>query len=294
MTTSPIAPTPRPFHRTLEIRIPVARAWSGLIERATLTRWLCDTLELEPQAGGIFRPGGAHCVTVQPADGRVVTLEPHHRLELAWPIGGVETRLTFELEPEGDHTRLTFEHVATGSWPAGLDVPAVWALNLTNLRTALEQSGPVPLRMDFTCERTGLIWIGLSIHALPARVYQLLTDAHALSSWLSTPARIDLREGGQMTFGWRERGPTTVLGLKKNRLLVHGWQDAALEAPTRVTWSIMPEERGSRLEFLHEGFKEGEDSLGHRLLWTAALLLLKDRAEHDRSVGIAWEDLAST
>jgi len=100
-----------------EILIPQAReqVWQAITESATLAEWMFPN-DFEPRVGHRFT------FTVPPNpkarfDGLVVRCEvlecePPSRLVFSWSAGGpVEnTRVTFRLDPEGDGTRLRFEH----------------------------------------------------------------------------------------------------------------------------------------------------------------------------------------
>src|SRR5262245_1476097 len=100
-----------------EIRIPQPReqVWQALTESATLAEWMFPN-DFEPRVGHHFtfrvppNPKVAfdglvvHC--------QVLECEPPSRLAFSWSAGGpvVDTRVSFRLEPDGDGTRVHFEH----------------------------------------------------------------------------------------------------------------------------------------------------------------------------------------
>jgi len=288
------------YHRSFFVAASAEQVWEAITLPQHAAHWICDTLDLELREGGVFRTGGPHCITPIPEDGQVLRCEPERILELVWPIHGRATRLLLELVAEGAGTRLRVTHAPMDRWPEGLEVPALWALQLTNLRHLIERPAEseramdAPHRVDFSQPYAPMVWLGLTIETLPVGVFQHLTDSALLRRWLGTAARVQPQEGGKLTFGWGARGPSRVEALKKNRLVVHDWQDPALSGPTRVTWSIMPEKGASRVEFLHEGFVESDDVGRYRLLWSAAMVLLKEDIERDRSFGLGWWTLEAT
>lgn len=84
-------------------------------------------------------------------DGEVLAFEPPRRLVLSWHVRYDEemaaeaaSRVTFELEPVGDFTRLTVEH---GNFPdksrVRESVDLGWPLVLSNLKTLLETGAPM-------------------------------------------------------------------------------------------------------------------------------------------------------
>lgn len=106
---------------------PPARAFAALTEAAELAEWFCDASESEPRAGGRLvlrwsRPGPM----ALPWEGHWVTLDPPHACSYeggnAGYPNGYSGQVAYELEAEGDGTRLTTTHTLPG-------VPAydVWA-----------------------------------------------------------------------------------------------------------------------------------------------------------------------
>jgi uncharacterized protein YndB with AHSA1/START domain len=110
----------------------------------------------------------------------------------------------------------------------------------------------------------------------PERVWEALTDPDALSKWLLPAAdfapepghrfRLDAPDGGTVEGEVREAEPA--------RRLVYTWK-ASPDAPTgRVTWVLIPTERGgTRLRVVHEPVATG----GVTLLRAAARLSFRRR-----------------
>lgn len=91
---------------------PPERVWRALTDQDELARWLMPN-DFAPVLGHHFTfrtnpmpalgfDGICHC--------EVTTLEPPHLLAYTWIGGALDTLVTFRLEPEGDGTRLFFEH----------------------------------------------------------------------------------------------------------------------------------------------------------------------------------------
>jgi uncharacterized protein YndB with AHSA1/START domain len=91
---------------------PPERVWTVLTESAAIESWLMPN-DFEPRLGHRFTfrtnplpaanfDGIIHC--------EVVEIDPPRRLAYTWIGGGVSTKVTYRLEPEGESTRLYFEH----------------------------------------------------------------------------------------------------------------------------------------------------------------------------------------
>ena len=101
--------------RELDIPEKVAVVWQALATSASLAEWMFPN-DFEPRVGHRF----TFQVPANPIanfDGltvscEVLECEPPSRLAFSWSAGGpVEnTRVSFRLEPDGDGTRLFFEH----------------------------------------------------------------------------------------------------------------------------------------------------------------------------------------
>ncbi|MDB5295577.1 MAG: hypothetical protein JWO31_1560, partial [Phycisphaerales bacterium] len=100
-----------------EILIPQPReqVWQAITDSATLADWMFPN-DFQPRVGHRF----TFQVPPNPKarfDGLIVQCEvlecePPSRLVFSWSAGGpvVDTRVSFRLEPDGDGTRLFFEH----------------------------------------------------------------------------------------------------------------------------------------------------------------------------------------
>jgi uncharacterized protein YndB with AHSA1/START domain len=124
---------------------PVDRVWQALTDPAELRKWWGET-ELDLVAGGRFALRWRNTDQegdVATLDGTIDKVDPPRLLEItaAWGSTGSDdpgaaTTLTWELEPEGDHTILRFTN--TVSAPADdLSTAAGWHLHLDALATVL-------------------------------------------------------------------------------------------------------------------------------------------------------------
>jgi uncharacterized protein YndB with AHSA1/START domain len=117
------------------IRTTPEKLWRALLDPEFTRRYWCEThQECEWKPGATWRimgPDGTVCDS-----GEIVEIEPHRRLVLTWrnefkpelrPEG--YSRLTYELEPQGDAVKLTLIHeidkpdskliqAVSGGWPA--------------------------------------------------------------------------------------------------------------------------------------------------------------------------------
>ncbi len=103
------------IRRELIVPQPREQVWQALTTRDALAEWMFPN-DFEPRVGHQFTfqvPGNpkvnfdgltVHC--------EVLECDRPNRLVFSWSAGGavVDTRVSFRLEPEGDGTRVLFEH----------------------------------------------------------------------------------------------------------------------------------------------------------------------------------------
>ena len=95
----------------LHLSRPPERVWEAITDPARIEAWLMPN-DFRPVLGHRFtfrtRPipphfdGIVHC--------EVIALEPPRRLAYTWAGGGLDTVVSYRLEPQGDGTILHFEH----------------------------------------------------------------------------------------------------------------------------------------------------------------------------------------
>ncbi len=103
------------IRKALSLPHPPERVWRALSTREGLEAWMYPN-DFEPRVGHRF----VFHVPPKPeigfegliVDCEVLVCEPPARLVFSWSAGGpvVNTRVSFQLEAEGDGSRLVFEH----------------------------------------------------------------------------------------------------------------------------------------------------------------------------------------
>jgi uncharacterized protein YndB with AHSA1/START domain len=88
--------------------------WDALTRRERIPRWFLP-IEGDLKLGGRYQLQGN-------AGGTITRCDPPQALDLTWEFGGGMSWVTVRLEPEGERTRLTLEHIVHAS-----DVDEHWA-----------------------------------------------------------------------------------------------------------------------------------------------------------------------
>ena len=261
-----------------------------------LRLWFTEEVELEPRVGGAYRFWGKHSLGTarrEEADQCIETFEPGRRLAFTWTWSGVPSRVTIALEPDtwkpftlgSDPARRppqpgckvtvqqTFEGVLPYEQPDQL-VDDHWRLALGNLWAHLDG---LPVLLPDYQDPTPEVRHSIHVAASPATVFRTLTEPELLERWFAAKANVDLREGGGMDLGWSGPAsadpsdwPLRILELIPDRRLVLLWPDwrgRTDEPPTRVSWDLVAEDGGTRVDFAHTGFRRVVDISDYGLGW---------------------------
>ncbi len=115
---------------------PVEAVWRALTDAAAISEWLMATGDFRPEAGARFRLKTRNLSANGWIDAEVLELDPPRRMVWAWSVndGSPPTRVTFELEAEGEGTRLRLRHegeidpafgrLLTEGWPGRVSLLA--------------------------------------------------------------------------------------------------------------------------------------------------------------------------
>jgi uncharacterized protein YndB with AHSA1/START domain len=108
---------------------PIATVWAALTEPARLADWLGQAL-VEPHVGGRYE---LFIDRKRPMTGRILTWQPPTLLEFTWDTGDAPASVVrCELAPDGDGTRLVFQHKGIGFAWIGLVLPG-WHVHLERM-----------------------------------------------------------------------------------------------------------------------------------------------------------------
>ncbi len=95
------------------------------------------------------------------------------------------------------------------------------------------------------------------IKALPAVVWKALLDPSEIENWGGGPAVMTEHEGADFSL-WGGDIHGTNLEVLHEEKLVQDWFGGDWDEPSRVTFTLTPEERGTTIELLHENIPDSE------------------------------------
>lgn len=124
-----------------QVRAPLSHLYRAFTNSTDLRGWLCDAAQVRPQKGGrlhMWWTSGYY------ATGEYLELVPDQMVRFTWRGRGEpgETRVTVELQPEGDATTVRLCHKRVGDGKKWADAAAGirrgWERGLDNLQSVLE------------------------------------------------------------------------------------------------------------------------------------------------------------
>jgi len=267
--------------RSIDIAASPEAAYDALTRPELLAQWLAEEVELDPRVGGRFRFSGPS-VLENEVSGAVVLIAPNH-FAFSRPLLGRETVVDVRVKPEGSGCRVQWDHSLPGNekdydWYIAMDQAN---LALYNLRGFLEEGRPACPAVN-TAE-AGTVRVTVTADAPPEDVWAALTVPEKMDVFLSNGAKVDLRVGGEYTYGWQENGvdggPTRLLDLDPGRRLVTDWFYPGDSEGTQVTWEVSSEGGKTTVTLTHSGFAATDDIPGYVHGWAAFLGALKAMVE---------------
>lgn len=186
-----------------EILVPQPRqqVWQALTDRATLAEWMFPN-DIEPRLGHAFTfqvpPNPKVNFEGMTIHCEVLECEPPSRLAFSWIAGGLaDSRVSFRLEPEGEGTRLHFEH-------SGFDISQPWGLQA--LKGA--EFGWARMLGQLSAAVAGSKTVGTErvLSASPREVFAAFEQVDQLSQWwgpkdfTNTFEQFEFEPGGRWVF----------------------------------------------------------------------------------------------
>ncbi len=258
--------------------------FAALTDAARLRQWFAEHAEVELRVGGAYRFWGKHTLgapTATDATQEITELVPNERLGFTWNVLGVPSQvlLTLASDPEKG-TTITAEQTVDRAFDLPRQRELIddwWRLAFGNLAVHLGM-GTTHLRPDFA-DPAPEIRLSVTIAAPPDVVFRTLIEPELLNQWAgSTNATVEPTVGGVYSYGWVYQidgrtvhgGPTQILDLVPNERLVIDWPDWRGDTTVTgqtVTFTLIPEDGGTRLELVHAGFTRAADISDYPFGW---------------------------
>lgn len=277
---------------------PQDRTFAAISEAPALTQWFADHVAIEPRDGGAFRfwGKGAYGVPTQAsANQHLTAFEPGRRMAFTWPIHGQMSEVALTVTPKEDDRTSTI--AVAHSFAALPEVPRfkhlvddLWRMHFGNLYAFLKEGGAA-IRPDFT-DPDPVVRATIYVAAPPSAVFRALVDPATLDKWMGMGgnAAVDPVKGGRYDLGWSYEiegrkvagGPTRILDLVEDRLLVTDWTDWRGDpaVPQQIiTWELAAEGAGTRVTLTHSGFLRTADISDYALGWGGFLDQLRTTVE---------------
>ncbi len=211
----------------------IDRVWHAITDSRMLARWLMDNDFVPVASRGFTLRGPATDSWRGWIDGKVLELDPPHRMVWVWN----DTAVAFELVPHGTGTRLVLRHAGDES---------DWRRRMEWLKRALGDD--YARRLAFRSPRES--------------VYEAITTLDGLRGWWTTRVSGDASLGGEMRFEFP--GATDHIVMRVDLLeppttvrwtaLEHG--DFPDWAGTTVRFDLAAHAGGCELGFMHLGLSD--------------------------------------
>lgn len=273
----------------IRIRAPRPLVFERLLRIEHLSRWFCGWSRIEPKVGGTFRFGGETCLFMPEGRGWETTIdegETLRRFGFTWPISGTATRVSYELEDDGDQaTLLRARHLGVPVQDSTCGtVEDAWRICLGNLKSIAEGRTD-SVRPDHSPAEPPELRFSALIEAPPSRIFTAFEDPTELRRWIgaSTTEGID-PASGRVALGWDD-GPDKLLAWERDRRVMMGWPRT--RGDLTLTFDLEEKASGTAIYFSSAGYSadESREMLRHRGRWSALFVGLKNLIEGGEETG---------
>ncbi|MEZ4520689.1 MAG: SRPBCC domain-containing protein [Thermomicrobiales bacterium] len=283
--------------KTIRVSVTVTADPSQAFETYTdpeqMICWLCEGAAIDLDNGAFALWGSSIPGVPEGNDGNMhlVDAVPDRRLEVAWKLLDDDTTFTVTFEPQGDATKVGFEHTGIEDNDWAWTVGSFWATQAENFRAWIERGVAGP-RFDYRTLAPGDIEVSAEIDAPAGEVFKALIDPEMVGQWMmSDNVTIEPEVGGSYDLaGWDQDGPVKIVDLDPDEKLSYSWHSDWVGHETLVTWELAESAGKTRLTLVHSGFAPDARHDSYRTGWLGFLVQIKYLVEEgpDRSP-VDWE-----
>ncbi len=305
--------TMQTFHIEATINAPVKTCWEAWTDVKVASQWL-GTTHVGAKVGEDYRI--TQLIPYLSGRHKILEMVENKTLKLQFFIDGwpaelavqfsevtvdekVATKLVidFSVDSKGADKSVEFLRPA---WAGFNFIRGSWNNALSKLRCLLEDK-EVGVVMSVQ-NNDHVINLYIDIKSTPEKLYNSLIDVDEMMKWsgddfVLKSGEIDPKVGGIYSYGWYPKGtlekdmhdgPSKILKLEKNKLLVHNWHGGQKMA--EITYHLEDKGKGiTRLTFKHSpllGHTSG-NTWSYRNGWSEGLYGLKWYAERGE-LGRKW------
>lgn len=270
----------------LRVHAPRPTVFEKLLRIEHLARWFCGWCRIEPKVGGKFQFGGETCLVLPKGRGWETTIdqgETLRRFAFTWPIRGVPTRVSYDLEDQGsDATLLTVRHLGVPVKDSTCGtLQDAWRMCLGNLKSIAEGRSD-SVRPDHAPVTAAELRLSNLVETTADRVFAALVDPVQVDQWTTGGVprgnvRIEPRSGG--AFAARGVPPGRIVELEPASRIAIEWPRG--DSTSRVELRLEPKSSGTAVYLVKTGYPPGHEAavLQDRGSWSELLVCLKNFVE---------------
>jgi uncharacterized protein YndB with AHSA1/START domain len=270
---------------SIPIRVEPGRVFSSLIEPDSLRVWFAEHVKVSTDEGRYDFWGRHTPENPEKKNGyhKITDMEEGYSFSYEWKLRGAYTKVEFMITAWDEGCVLHLRHSGLPeSKPNQSSIGDFWTHVLEGLRSWLEHDRSYEL-MDYGDLPVGDVRLTVEIAAEPANVFNALTNPAQMDRWISQKAKIDLKPGGEIDYGWGG-GPLKILEIDPGKKLSYSWQMSD-QPETVTTWELDESRGGTRVTIVQSGFAPDRSSEDYYIGWHKFVYRLKAMLE----TGPDWE-----
>ena len=237
-----------------------ARVWRAITDPAQMKQWYLPVTDFRPELGFETRFDQRVENKVFPHVWKVTDVVPGERISYEWHLTGNpgSSRVTFELTPDGEGTRLRVSHVGLETFRGDIHpdlhpkkIEEGWDYFMNESLPNFLEKGPVQVIMERT------------YNASPETVWRAITNAEQMKQWYMPINDFRPDAGFETEFDITAKGRDwrhiwKVTEVIPNKKISYEWRYGGFPGNSLVTFELTPQGKGTRLTLRHVGIETFE------------------------------------
>jgi len=237
-----------------------SRVWRALTDPAQMRQWYLPVQDFRPEPGFETSFDQHQKGKVFPHVWKVTEVVPGKKISYEWHLKGFpgNSRVTFELTPDGEGTRVRVSHVGLETFRGDINpdlhiknFEEGWDYFINDSLTNFLAKGPAQVIMERT------------YNAPAEKVWQAITNADQMKQWYMPLTDFRPEPGFETEFNVDAKGQLfkhiwKVTEVIPNKKISYEWRYGGFPGNSLVTFELTPQGKTTRLKLTHVGLETFE------------------------------------
>ena len=237
-----------------------SRVWRAITDPSQMKQWYMPVQDFRPEPGFETSFDQRREEKVFSHAWKVTEVIPGEKISYEWQLRGFpgSSRVTFELTPDGEGTRVKVSHIGLETFRGDINPD----LDPKNIREGWNYFMGESLT-NFLDKGPAFVILERTYNASPEAVWQAITNADQMKQWYMPLSEFRPEVGFETSFDVNAKGRDylhiwKVTEVVPNRKISYEWRYGGFPGNSLVTFELTPQGRGTRITLTHTGLESFE------------------------------------